>query len=98
MANLYDDQFKRRLHMHLAVCDPISAELLCSMQLLLESAVADKGLYKSAYEANAKACLTWMDALRGIINSARDGRDIPEWLNERLIEIEVALLQASQET
>lgn len=48
-------------------------------------------------EANAwliAAAPEMLEALEAIVDSARDGRDIPEWLDERLVIIEAAIRKA----
>lgn len=38
-----------------------------------------------------------LEALETIIDSARDGRSIPEWLDERLVEAEAAIRKVRNE-
>ena len=36
MANIYDDQFKNRVEMHLLVCDPVSADIIFELRKYLD--------------------------------------------------------------
>lgn len=37
MADLYDEQFKRRVEMHLLLCDPVSADIISALQRYVEN-------------------------------------------------------------
>lgn len=55
---------------------------------------------QDSVEANARliaAAPELLEALEAIIDSARDGRDIPEWLDERLVSAEAAIRKARGE-
>lgn len=42
MANVFDEQFKRRLAMHVMTCDPISADLIQELRIYAETFRAER--------------------------------------------------------